>query len=92
MFTLHGTNVRRISGATADVLTYEADYAGRNGRLVTFEAADSDGYRSVTLEGFDGFQIVGPSVDFERFAADLYMTAMDAEIDYGTDDISDLWI
>lgn len=91
MLTLHGTNVTPLSDANG-VVTLYADYLGRRGRIVTFDAADEDGYRTVSLETFDGHQVVGPDADLERFAAMLYMTAMDARTDYGTDDISDLWI
>ena len=74
MLTLHGTTVSPVS-ITADTIVMRCAH-DRSGHdlQVTFSPADDDGYRVAYLETFDGFQIVSPEMNLERFAADLFMT------------------
>jgi len=85
MFTLHGTTVEKVW--QDDISTVFRV----NDREVEFSYVDTDGYRGVTLEGYDGCMNVNDDgLNMEKFAAVLWMTVHDAELDDEVQDISDI--
>jgi hypothetical protein len=86
MFTLHGTTVRKLE--ESDISTI---FLVNERREVEFSYVDEDGYRGVTLEGYDGFMNVkDKGLHMERFAAILCATVNDLEQENEVDNISDI--